>query len=314
MAQWQEIRIALNRTAQEGANAVLERWGIDNYVLEDSALLDQAREQGWGDYFPKRTPSQKITFICYLFEPLGEAELKRLQGELSRLETFGFEPGQVEISTGSVQEQDWALAWQAHYCPIRIGRVLIVPSWLDQREKPPGGSKESAEITVYLDPGMAFGSGTHPTTALCIEFLQGLNLEDRPVWDLGTGSGILAIVAAKLGGLVQAADTDAVAVQVAQENKVLNQVEFRLRRGSLEVLEGRPQIVVANITAQVIAALLPQISDLLEPGGFFIASGVIQARDGDILDLASQAGLRLLRRRQRGEWLGYLFQRGDLAD
>lgn len=170
---------------------------------------------------------------------------------------------------------------------------------------------KGVDITIHLDPGMAFGSGTHPTTAMCIQFLQDLNLDGKVLWDVGTGSGILAIVAAKLGAQVQAVDIDPVAVRVARENMALNDVHFSVQQGSLEHLEGTPDVVVANIVAHVIGPMLKDVRSVLGPKGFFIAAGVIEERDPEILSLAQDAGLRLLRRTQVGEWVGYLFGRGD---
>lgn len=305
MGRWQEIRIVLNRSAQEGANAVLERWGITNYVVEDSALFDRARDLGWGDYVPEAQTSAEITIVCYLAQELDKARQDELEVALLGLAEFGFEPGQVQISTDYVEEEDWAQAWKAHYKPVRIGRILVQPSWIDREQR------TIDEIVVNLDPGMAFGSGTHPTTALCIEIMQQLNLKDRLVWDVGTGSGILAIIAAKLGAKVQAVDVDSVAVKVAAENRDLNGLEFPVSLGSLGDLSGRPAVVVANIVADVIMAMLPDVAHKLAPGGFFIASGVIDQRDAEILQRAKETGLRLLRRFQRDEWVAYLLQRGE---
>ncbi len=303
--RWQEVRITLNRAALEGANAVLDRWGITNYAVEDTALFDRARELGWGDYVPEQEVSAQVAVICYFTEELSADKLEKLKAELFGLADFGFDPGPVEISAAYVDEEDWAQAWKEHYHPFRIGQVAVQPSWVPEEKQ------KSEKVVVRLDPGMAFGSGTHPTTALCIEILQQLNLEKRLVWDVGTGSGILAVVAAKLGAKVQAVDLDPVAVRVAAENRDLNGLDFPVFLGSLRDLTGRPAIIVANIVADVILDMLPRVHALLAPGGFFIASGVIETRDTEIIQQAKKANLRLLRRFQRGEWVAYLLQRGE---
>ncbi len=158
---------------------------------------------------------------------------------------------------------------------------------------------------------MAFGAGTHPTTAMCIEILQDLNLENKELWDIGAGSGILSIVAAKLGANVKAVDIDPVAVRVAKENREMNEVDFTIKQGSLAELSGKPHIIVANIIADVIGPMFPSVYHALERGGYFIASGIIEEKDGEIISLGREAGLRLLRRIQRGEWVSYLWQRGE---
>ena len=307
MANWQELRIIINRTALEGAYAVLSNWGIEYFAEEDTALVDEARRRGWGDYFPSAASSEKVAIVCYFAEnKLDKGQQAELKRELESLKDYGFDPGPVLIMEGTVQEQDWAHAWKEYYHPLGIGQVLIQPAW-----EPLDGEAAAGQIVVYLDPGMAFGTGTHPSTAMCIELLQQLNLEGRTVWDVGTGSGILALVAAKLGAQVEAVDIDPVAVQAAAANRDLNELHFPIKRGTLDDLQGRPQLIVANIVAHVIGPMLPQVQKVLAPKGFFIASGVIKDRDGEILALAWEAGLRLLRRKEQGEWIAYLFQRGD---
>ncbi|MDI9442024.1 MAG: 50S ribosomal protein L11 methyltransferase [Firmicutes bacterium] len=305
MSRWQEVKIVLNRTALEGANAVLERWGVTNYAVEDSALYDRARDLGWGDYVPEAEVSDEVTISCYLAQELSGKRLADLKQDLLNLVEYGFDPGSVSLSVAYVDEKDWSQAWKEHYKPLRIGRVLIQPSWLEVERR------AGDEAVVLLDPGMAFGAGTHPTTALCVEILQQLNLTDKLVWDVGTGSGILAVTAAKLGAQVEAVDIDPVAVRVACENRDMNGLDFSVSQGSIGDLTGEPDIIVANIVADVIMDMLPQVSSVLKPGGFFIASGVIDSRDADVLQRSGETDLRLLRRFQRKEWIAYLFQRSD---
>lgn len=306
MSNWQQVEIFINRTALEGAYGVLDKWEIESYAVDDSALMEQAREFGWGDYFPETAYSDQVAITCYFPEhKLSQTQLHELKRDLLDLEKYGFEPGLVVVSEGEVNEADWAHAWKAYYHPLRIGQVWIQPSW--EKIEEDGEDK----IIVQLDPGMAFGSGTHPTTAMCVELLQGLNLEERILWDVGTGSGILAIVAAKLGAQVQAVDIDPVAVKVARENRDRNGLSFPIEQGTLGDLTGKPEVIVANIVAHVIGPMLPDVYKSLEPEGFFLAAGVIRDKDSEILALAKEAGLCLLRRVEQGEWVGYLFLRGD---
>lgn len=306
MDTWQEVKISINREAAEAAYAVLDQLGISNVVVEDASLVDLAREQGWGDYFPETVSSEQVVIVCYFPEHRSSDELEVIRKRLQDLEAFELNPGQVEVSVRYVHERDWANAWKAYYHTERNGRVVIQPSWeqdcSDVEIKPD-------DIVVRLDPGMAFGTGTHPSTGMCIAFLQELDLKDETVWDVGTGSGILSIIAAKLGAEVQAVDIDPVAVKTAQDNRDLNQVQFPVFQGSIEHLTGRPTVVMANIIADVIIQLLPEIYRLLEDGGKFIAAGVIQERAGDVEALASELGFNVAAREHQQEWVGYIFQK-----
>jgi ribosomal protein L11 methyltransferase len=303
---WQEVRISINREAAEAAYAVLGQLGIKNLAVEDSSLVDLAEEQGWGDYFPETTHSKQVTIVFYFPVHRSPQELTIIQERLQALGEVGLDPGSVELRVKYIHERDWATAWKAYYHTERYGRVVIQPSW---KEDDSHIEIQPDDIVIQLDPGMAFGTGTHPTTEMCIEFLQELTLENRIVWDIGTGSGILSITAAKLGAEVQAVDIDPVAVRVAQENRDLNDVQFPVRQGSVEKLTGRPYIVIANIIADVILELLPEVYKAVQNGGFFVAAGVIEGRDTEVEESALKLGFRTAVRQQNQEWVGFVFQK-----
>jgi len=305
VAKWQEIKITLKREAVEAAYAVLEQEGIANLAVEDSLLLAEAEREGWGDYFPPKTPAEEVTISFYLPEGDFTAKLARIKKRLAGLEKFGLDAGEIKITKDYIYEKDWAEAWKNYFHPLRIGSILVQPSWIPPEKVKPG------DTIVHLDPGMAFGSGTHPSTAMCLEFLQGLDLKGKTVWDVGTGSGILAIAAEKLGARVKAVDIDPVAVRVALENRKLNGLTFRAKQGSLKDLRGSPHVIAANIVADVIGPMLPDAFEKLQAKGFFIAAGIIKARDGEMTALAARAGFQLIERRLMGEWVGYLFQKGE---
>ena len=238
MSASQELRIILNRTALEGAYAVLSTWGIAPFAVEDSALVDEAKRRGWGDYFPEQKASAQAAILCYFSDNrLDQAEQEALRRELKNLRDYGFDPGPVIIVEGQVREEDWAQAWKQYYRPVRIGQGLCQPAWepLD-REPGPG------QVVVYLDPGMAFGTGTHPSTAMGIVFLQHVCLEGRTVCDFGSGSGILDSFGAILGAQVDAVYSDLLAFRAAREIRVLNKLEFPIDQGSLEYLQGQPLV------------------------------------------------------------------------
>ncbi len=197
-------------------------------------------------------------------------------------------------------DEDWGEAWKKGLGPMRIGRAFVRPSWVDA-PAPPGTAE------VVLDPGMAFGTGTHPTTALCLAALSDL-LAAHPgaaVLDVGTGSGLLAIAARKLGaGRVVGNDNDPVAIAVARENADRNGVEIALTVEGLEAISGRFDLVVANILANTLVELAPAIAAKLAPGGAVLLSGILGPQEDEVRGAYLAEGLRPLPRgdRREGEW------------
>ena len=204
----------------------------------------------------------------------------------------------------TLDADDWSEAWKAHYQPLRIGkRLMIRPQWIDV-ELAPG------DIEIALDPGMAFGTGTHPTTQLCLEALERLIEPALDVIDLGSGSGILAIAAAKLGARrVLALDIDPIAVAATADNARANGVGDKIiaQRGSLENALGaarRFDLAVVNILARVILQLTEQgLSDIVRPGGAAIFSGIIDSQADDVEAALRRTGLLPYARHQQGDWM-----------
>jgi ribosomal protein L11 methyltransferase len=195
--------------------------------------------------------------------------------------------------------QDWGEAWKKGLTAFAVGRVFVRPSWIDATA-PAGGAE------VVLDPGMAFGTGTHPTTALCLEALDAA-LAARPgasALDVGTGSGLLAIAARKLGaGRVVATDNDPVAVRVAQENAARNGVELEVTGAEVSAVAGPFDLVVANILANTLVELAPALAGQVAPGGTLLLSGVLAAQEEQVRRAYRGKGLRPARGRYQGEWV-----------
>ena len=213
-----------------------------------------------------------------------------------------------------VREEDWAHAWKKFYKPLRVGcHILLKPSW-EAVEPVPG------DILVELDPGMAFGTGLHPSTRLCIVALEDIVRPGSRVLDIGTGSGVLSIVAHKLGAAtVLATDIDPIAVEVAGENAALNGVpasSMIVTAGSVPVgCEGAFDIVVANILAEVLVKLFdaeygyPPLAEPLAPGGHLILAGIIEERAAMVVDAAQRHGCRLVDRKQEGDWVALVVRK-----
>lgn len=302
--EWQEVVAVVAEEAAEAVGEIMLRHGAHGVAYESDALIREAMANRWGDYYPELSGDPRVMVKAYFHAPQSSAELKRMREEIEGLVDFGLNIGQVELTARVILESEWASAWKQHYHPVRIGRVVIEPSW------EPAAACRPDDVVITLDPGMAFGTGTHPTTAMCIAALQDHSLDGLTVWDVGTGSGILAITAAKFGAkAVQAVDIDPVAAAACRDNAARNGADISCRQGSLADLEGTADVIIANIIADVIIEMMPEAAQKLNSGGLFITSGIIDSRVGDVLKAAAANGFQLEQRREQGEWVCLEFRR-----
>lgn len=301
---WLEIAVHVPHEGIDMVSNIFDDLGAGGVVIEDPALISRCIEANiWDHYeFPPEVLNRPMPLVkAYLPEgPELEDKLALLQEKLAVLPL----PAVPKVETARVAEEDWATAWMAYYKPVEIGhRLAVKPSW--EAYTPP-----DERIVLELDPGMAFGCGNHPTTTMCMKFLEGIIKGGEMVADVGTGTGILAITSAKLGAAkVFAVDLDEVAVKVARENVQLNQVQEKVEvlHGNLLDQVNRPvDIVIANIVANVIIILAPDVPRILKPGGFFITSGIIRNRAEEVKGKLEQTGYRVLERKEDGEWVSYL--------
>jgi ribosomal protein L11 methyltransferase len=261
-------------------------------------LLFQSRVSG-----VEELPAGERTVRLRAFLPLGPTTavtLDTLRARLASLPGFGLDAGPGTVLTAEVDDEGWAEAWKTAFRAFAIGRRLwITPTW-DETPPPPGA------VVVELDPGMAFGSGLHPSTQMCLEVLEQRLRPRAVVFDIGTGSGILAIAAAKLGASqVRAIDSDPVAVAVARENVSHNAVAAIVGVQESDLLtgvEGAADVVVANLTADLHLTFLPTVSPCLSPGGIVAASGITEHRAAEVAAVADAAGLSTLDTLSSGEW------------
>ncbi|HHW15322.1 MAG TPA: 50S ribosomal protein L11 methyltransferase, partial [Firmicutes bacterium] len=235
--------------------------------------------------------------------PESEERLAELRRFLADLPACGLDPGDAELQVARRRESEWAENWKRYYHTFRLGRLVIHPSW-EAYSPGPG------EAVLTLDPGMAFGTGTHPTTALCLAALGEEIRGGELVADAGTGSGILAVAAMKLGAeRVVACDADPVACRVAEENARRNGVADRIsvrwgEAGEVLAALARPvDLLVANIVADVIIRLAPSFAAALAPGGRLLASGIVAGRREETAAALSRAGLRVTGGRDEGGWV-----------
>ena len=225
------------------------------------------------------------------------SELERLKRELSDIMPLG----KMEIETGGIDDENWAEFWKKDYKPFRLGKNMVVkPGWEHYEAK-------EGDKVLEIDPGMAFGTGTHETTALCVELIEEYMQPGATVIDIGTGSGILAIAAIECGASeALATDIDHLAVKVAAENVVRNGCagKIEVRQGDLlEVVDRKADVVVANIIADVICALCGPAKTCIAEGGLFICSGIANEREEKVLKALAEAGYVEPDIRRKGEWV-----------
>lgn len=300
---WLEVSLVVSGEAAEAVADVLTRFAPEGVALEATGLVTAPDTD-------ETRPTGEVRVRAYL--PAGD-DLETRRGQL---EEALWHLGQLlplpAPEYKSVAAADWSEAWKANFQPIRIGRRLfIIPAWLH----PPLGPDD---VAVRLDPGMAFGTGTHPTTQLCLQAIERHLQPGQALLDLGTGSGILAIAAAKLGaGPILAVDIDEEAVGVARENARANAVaeQLTLETGSLaEVLAGRfgrqwvgVPFVVANILARVIVSLLDEgLSQTVAPGGLLVLSGILESQAYQVKAALPAQGLTLVAQEQIDDWVAIL--------
>jgi ribosomal protein L11 methyltransferase len=221
--------------------------------------------------------------------------VRRVRDALGHLQAFGLGPI-GDLAVREIKEEAWLETWKASFKPIRVGAFLVRPTWSDAD---PGDA-----VVLSLDPGMAFGTGLHPTTQGCLRALSRIALAGSRVADVGTGSAILAIAAAKRGAReVVGLDLDEVAIREAKENAVRNDVEIALGIGSAADLDGTFDVVLANIVAAVLHKIAPELVAHLAIGGRLIVAGIIATEEDETVAAFAAAGLRVVAHDQEGDWV-----------
>jgi ribosomal protein L11 methyltransferase len=297
---WLELSVAADIEAVEAVAEILGRSAPAGTSVEPAFELT---DEGLG---ARVDPTRPAIVRAYL--PAGDGvAATRLAAEaseaLGHLQAFGLRPI-GELTTRLVHEADWAEAWKAHFPVLRVGRRLVIrPTWRRHRRSPD-------DVVLALDPGMAFGTGLHPTTRLCLAGVESLadrgSLEDARVLDVGCGSGILAIAAVKLGAReALGLDTDPIAIDATSANAARNRLGRRIaaREGSLPSGEGPFDVVLANLIASVLVDLSPLLRDEARPGGVVLASGIFIDREPDVRESFARVGLDVGARSAEGEWV-----------
>jgi ribosomal protein L11 methyltransferase len=293
--RWLELKVEVDSEAVEAVSEIFGRLGRGAAVRPTRLIRDPSDELS-----ARENPVAPYELTAHVpDDAAAPPAIEATERALWHLQAFGLRPV-GELRVRAVEETDWTEAWKAGYAPQRIGRLLIVPSWLEA----PAGTDD---LVLRLDPGMAFGTGLHPTSRACLQLLQRIGPMPPRVLDVGSGSGILSLAALALGAeRVDALDTDAVAVQATLANAAANGMADRItaRAGTLgpECTSPYP-LVLANLVAAVLVDLAPRLAAHLASDGTLLASGIIAERGEEVAAALTGAGMSVGERVEDGEWV-----------
>ena len=301
-------------TTTEGSELIADIfWNYTNYGVtvcdyNDIVALQSDKRTFW-DYMDDDVarPSGDVLVKCFLPVDIADEDIRSIIGDIEELKgRSAFPLGTLETARREVDGDDWIDIWKKHFRPLHIGgRVVVCPEWIEYAPK-------EGEAVVRLDSNMAFGTGEHETTAMCLELLQQYLRPGDTVVDVGCGSGILGIAALLMGaGFAYMTDIDYVAVQSAAHNAALNGVDGRAKIALSDLLEDadvRGQVMTANITADILCRLAGSIPKNLCPGGALILSGIIAPKLAQVIAAYEGVGLHLVKQLQRGEWYALAFR------
>ena len=276
--RWIEIAVESHPEAVEAVSEILDRVGYNGIAVE--VPLEPSR------------PHLVKAYLVY--DHAARFKVRRVKEAIGRLRAFGLGPV-GEVGVRRIADEDWLEAWKSQFTPIRIGPFFVRPSWSEARDE---------GIPLVLDPGMAFGTGLHPTTRQCLEAIGRLDLDGRSLLDVGTGSGILAIAAAKRGAApVVGVDVDPLSVKAARENVERNGTVVEVREGSAADVGGAYDVVLANLVADVIVMIAADLRARLAGGGALVCAGIVAEKEGRVAAALAEQGLHVVERDRRDDWV-----------
>lgn len=307
--KWSEIKIHTTQEAIEPVSNILHEAGASGVVIEDpDDLFIKEGVTLYGSIYeldPNDYPEEGVYIKAYLpmNSFLGET-VEGIKQAINNLIKYDIDIGKNAVTITEVNEEEWSTAWKKYYKPVKItDKITIIPTW-EEYEK-----TSDDEMIIELDPGMAFGTGTHPTTVLSIRALEQFVKQGDVVIDVGSGSGVLSITAAILGAKkVYAYDLDEIAVKSTRINVKLNHVQDRVDVRQNDLLKGvehQADIIVSNILAEIILQFVEDAYKRLHSGGYFITSGIIKGKKDEVKDELTRVGFKIVDTKEMEDW--YLF-------
>lgn len=304
--KWVEIKVIFvflnNEMAADLISNIFFEMGIHGVVIQDP---DEKPAEGWGDSTDIKAEYNAVTG----YSPVDELTEQRKEVITDRLNTLQSNMGiEYRIEFQEIDEDDWAESWKKYFWPQKISKQIVIkPTWREYEQK-------SGEIVIEIDPGMAFGTGAHPTTSLCVEMLEEHLKIDDSVLDVGTGSGILLLAASSLGnGNLFGIDIDRIAVKIAKQNLTINNVEtsrFQITTGDINTvtMDGF-NIIIANILTDVILEIIDDVKKRLKDNGIFICSGIIEEKKDIIINRLKSTGFEIIDLFIKEKWVAICAKR-----
>ena len=309
--KWNKFRLKTTTEAEDIVSSMLADLGIEGVEIEDKIPLTESdKEQMFVDILPEIEPDDGVAYLSFYLEEEADTEavLANVKKELEEMSAY-VNVGECTIEESETEDVDWVNNWKKYFHQFYVDDILIIPSW--EEVKP----EDRDKMIIHIDPGTAFGTGMHETTQLCIRQLKKYVTKDTELLDVGTGSGILSIIALKLGARhAVGTDLDPCAVPAVEENKEVNGIPveaFDMMIGNIiddkevqdKVGYEKYDIVTANILADVLVPLTPVIVHQMKPGAVYITSGILDVKEEVVKEAVVAAGLEVVEVTHQGEWV-----------